>query len=213
MLAIFCLLTTTIQAQNLTSTRYWVKRGEDTIYCKKVRSSQLIFVGSKLKYTTADDKKVKLSGTKDCKKVKSYGRGATTFDLVPLNPEKPKYMRYMARYVDGPVRVNMYIHKSTTTTKSTSHYTNNPNDHFPDINTGRERDVTETKEYKHFYIKLPSGKYYRFTRNNMKDKVVPFLNTCERVKVNYEDQKLFKYSPATVIDMIKIYNQECAPVE
>lgn len=210
MLAIFCLLTTTIQAQNLTSTRYWIKRGEDTIYCKKVRSSQLIFVGSKLKYTTADDKKVKLSGTKDCKKVKSYGRGATTFDLVPLNPEKPKYMRYMARYVDGAVRINVYTHTSTTTTKP--HDFNNPNDLYPDVvPVGKEK--TETKSYNHFYFQLPGGKYYRYSKKNMKDKIVPFLNSCERVRVNYENQKLFKYTPATVIDMIKTYNKECATVE
>lgn len=172
----------------------------------------MLFVGVRLMYTTNDDKKVKLSGTNECKDAESFGIGATTFDLVPVKPGKSKYMSYMARVIAGTIIVNFHtsFHNSTPP-DGPWHTTSDP---YPDIYQEQKGGpFMDPDLYKYYFFKMPDGTYYRYSRTNMKEIIVPFLNSCERVKVNYADQKLYKYAAFTVIDMIKTYNMECLTTE
>lgn len=64
-----------------------------------------------------------------------------------------------------------------------------------------------------FYVRLPDGMYYISSSKNIRNTILPFLNTCDQIRANYKNQKYYDYSTKYILDMILTYNKECPQIE
>jgi hypothetical protein len=191
---------------------YFITQNGDTTFCTDV---QYVLNGGKVlayfEYKGKDGKKVKLRKG-NVPPIITFKRYSDILDKIPLNPEDSGGREgFVSRWAKG--KIKMYYAESTIETRTEY---GSYQGIGASVGGGRETSpgrVTGFKEKTRrsgidlFTVKMPDGKFYNVTPENMDKIIKPYIQKCEAFMKDYKgDYTLEKFA---FTNMLKTYNTAC----